>query len=203
MWTVEAADVFSPDGAALLRAYFTEVVDRYHGRPMPASLVDQAMEDEPSDGLAAFFVARYDGAPAGCAGLTASGELTRLYIAPPFRRRGGARVLLTAVEDAARWVGEVVVPVNLSPASRHQLHVAAGLAEALGVPLSVVHAIEPVMPRIGLDLSRVEAGRRAEAALALEALMADVPATAQKAPPAAGAEAGKGGKEAKGGDKKK
>jgi GNAT superfamily N-acetyltransferase len=128
VWTVEAADVFSPDGAALLRAYFTEVVDRYHGRPMPASLVDQAMEDEPSDGLAAFFVARYDGAPAGCAGLTASGELTRLYIAPPFRRRGGARVLLTAVEDAARWHGFPRIRLD----TRHDLVEARELYRSCG-----------------------------------------------------------------------
>ena len=43
---------------------------------MPASQVDQAMDEEPSDGFAAFFVARFDGIPAGRVGLTASGELT-------------------------------------------------------------------------------------------------------------------------------
>ena len=105
MWTVEASDVSSPDGAVLLRAYFTEVVDRYWGRPMPASQVDQAMDEEPSDGFAAFFVARFDGIPAGCVGLTASGELTRMYVSPAYRRRGGGRALLQAIEDAARSLG--------------------------------------------------------------------------------------------------
>ena len=41
----------------------------------------------------------------------------------------------------------IVVPVDLSPASRHQAAVAAGLAEAAGVPLILVHVIEPVKTR--------------------------------------------------------
>jgi nucleotide-binding universal stress UspA family protein len=74
-----------------------------------------------------------------------------------------------AVEDAARWIGEIVVPIDLSPASRHQLFVAMGLAEALGLRLVIVHA---------LDLSGAEAARREEAALAVEALIDGLPATA-------------------------
>jgi GNAT superfamily N-acetyltransferase len=128
VWTVERSYVSSPDGAVLLRAYFTEVVDRYWGRPMPASDVDQAMEEEPSDGFAAFFVARFDAAPAGCAGLTASGELTRLYVAPAFRRRGGGRVLLRAVEDAARSLGLPAVRLD----TRHDLVEARALYRAAG-----------------------------------------------------------------------
>jgi GNAT superfamily N-acetyltransferase len=128
VWTVKAADVSSPDGALLLREYFTEVVDRYWGRPMPSFEVDQAMQEEPSDGFAAFFVARFDGVAAGCAGLNAAGELTRLYIAPAFRRRGGGRVLLRAVEDAARSLGFRSVRLD----TRHDLVEARALYLAAG-----------------------------------------------------------------------
>ncbi len=128
MWTVGASDVSSPAGAALLRAYFTEVVDRYWGRPMPASDVDRAMVEEPSDGFAAFVVARFDGVAAGCAGLTVSGELTRMYVAPAFRRRGGGRVLLGAIEDAARSLGMSSVRLD----TRHDLVEARSLYLACG-----------------------------------------------------------------------
>ena len=121
----------SPDGAALLRAYFTEVVDRYWGRPMPPFDVDQAMEEEPSVGFAAFFVARFDGVAAGCAGLTASGELTRMYVAPAFRRRGGGRVLLGAIEDAARSLGMSSVRLDTRDdlVEARALYLACGYAE--------------------------------------------------------------------------
>ena len=70
MWTAREEPIDSPDAAALLRAYFVEVVDRYHGRPMPASLVDRAMAEDPNTGIAAFIVARFDGAAARARGLT-------------------------------------------------------------------------------------------------------------------------------------
>ena len=105
MWTAREEPIDSPDAVALLRAYFVEIVDRYHGRPMPASLVDQAMAEDPDTGIVAFLVARLDGAAAGCVGLREAGLITRMYIAPAFRRRGGGRVLIAAVEAAARARG--------------------------------------------------------------------------------------------------
>jgi GNAT superfamily N-acetyltransferase len=105
MWTAREEPIDSPDAVALLRAYFVEIVDRYHGRPMPASLVDQAMAEDPNTGIVAFIIARFDGTTAGCVGLREAGLITRMYIAPAFRRRGGGRVLIAAVEDAARACG--------------------------------------------------------------------------------------------------
>jgi GNAT superfamily N-acetyltransferase len=105
VWTAGEEPIDSPDAIVLLRAYFTEIVDRYHGRSMPASLVDRTMAKDPDTGIAAFILARFDGTAAGCVGLRAQGIVTRLYIAPAFRRRGGGRVLLAAVEEAARARG--------------------------------------------------------------------------------------------------
>jgi N-acetylglutamate synthase-like GNAT family acetyltransferase len=52
-----------------------------------------------------FLVLRADGVPAGCLGLHSTGELTRIYVASQFRRRGGVRALFTADESWARTRG--------------------------------------------------------------------------------------------------
>ena len=81
------------------------------------------------------------------------------------------------IEDARRLIRRVVVPVDLSPASRHQTQVAAGLAKALDLSVLLVHVIEPVKSRL---LSRVhvtglDANRRAVAEEGLEQLEAILP----------------------------
>jgi len=128
MWTAREEPIDDPDAVALLRAYFVEIVDRYHGRPMPASLVDQVMAEEPNTGIVAFIVARYDGAAAGCAGLREAGLITRMYVAPAFRRRGGGRVLIAAVEAAARARGLTRLRLD----TRDDLVEARGLYAATG-----------------------------------------------------------------------
>ena len=67
--------------------------------------------------------------------------------------------------------------MDLSPASRHQAAVAAGLAEAPGVPLILVHVIEPVKSPLAarLHLAGMEADRRAVAEDALQAIVAGLP----------------------------
>lgn len=71
-----------------------------------ASQVTAADFAEPSG---AFLVARLDETPAGCGGvrryIEGVAELKRMYVAPEARRRGVARALLRALEDAARRLG--------------------------------------------------------------------------------------------------
>ncbi len=54
-------------------------------------------------------IARYDGEPAGSAGVRlldpATAELTRVFVHGRLRGRGGAALLVTAAEDAARALG--------------------------------------------------------------------------------------------------
>jgi nucleotide-binding universal stress UspA family protein len=73
-------------------------------------------------------------------------------------------------EEARKAVRRVLVPVDLTPATSHQLFVTRALAEALSVPLLVVHVIEPVRSLIAGHgaLSKVETERRARAEAELE-----------------------------------
>jgi GNAT superfamily N-acetyltransferase len=105
MWTVREEPVDSPDAIALLRDFFAELTVRYFRRATTEEEIDLTLVEFPTTGLAAFFVLRADGEPAGCLGLHPTGELTRVYVAPRFRRGGGARALLAAAETTARAQG--------------------------------------------------------------------------------------------------
>ena len=81
------------------------------------------------------------------------------------------------VEDVKRIIGRIVVPVDLTPASIRQTQVARGLAEALGVPMILVHVVEPLKSRLAarLNLAGLEADRRAVAEDGLNELLATLP----------------------------
>ena len=86
-----------------------------------------------------------------------------------------------SLDDAARLIRRIVVPVDLTAASAHQAAVAAGLAEASGVPLILVHVIEPVKSRLAarLHLAGLEADRRAVAEDALQEIVTSLPPAVQ------------------------
>ena len=81
------------------------------------------------------------------------------------------------LEDARRIVGRILVPVDLTEASVHQTQLARGVAEALNVPLILVHVVEPVRSRLAahLHLPGIEASRRAKAEEGLGELIATLP----------------------------
>lgn len=83
------------------------------------------------------------------------------------------------VEDARQRLRRIVVPVDLSPSSLYQTQVARDVAEALDIPLVLVHVIEPVKARL---LSRhhllgLDSARRADAEDRLDQLVATLPRT--------------------------
>ena len=82
-----------------------------------------------------------------------------------------------SLDDGARLLRRIVVPVDLSAASAHQAAVAAGLAEAVDVPLILVHVIEPVKSRLAARLQRAGLGadRRAVAEDGLQEIVASLP----------------------------
>jgi nucleotide-binding universal stress UspA family protein len=81
------------------------------------------------------------------------------------------------VEDAKRLIHRILVPVDLSTASLHQTQVARELAEALSLPLILVHVIEPLKSRLAarLHVAGIEADRRAVAEEGLGELLATLP----------------------------
>jgi GNAT superfamily N-acetyltransferase len=103
----------APAAAVALRAYFAEVVSRYHGRPAGEQEVAIAMEDEPSHDLqlpsGLLLVARDRHAVLGCAGLRLvshdMGEVTRVFVAPEARGHGVGTRLLQVLEAQAREHG--------------------------------------------------------------------------------------------------
>ncbi|MER5514459.1 GNAT family N-acetyltransferase [Streptomyces sp. NPDC002763] len=116
-WTITPERPDSPVAAALWRAYYTEVSDRWYlrhedRRTDPAEL-EREIAAHPGSELAPptgrLLIARYDGAPAGSAGVRlldpATAELTRVFVHEGLRGRGGAALLVAAAEDAARALG--------------------------------------------------------------------------------------------------
>ena len=131
MWTARSEPTDHPEANGLLRAYFQELIDRYHGKAMPEAEVDAEMEIDPSTGFAAFLVALWDGEPAGCVGLRVSGDLTRMYIAPRYRRRGGGKFLLEAIEETGRELGfdRIRIDTREDLVEARSLYLACGYVE--------------------------------------------------------------------------
>ncbi|MGC0377577.1 GNAT family N-acetyltransferase [Streptomyces sp. SAI-229] len=117
MWTVAPEPYDSPVAAALWRAYYTEVSDRWYLLHEGRRTGPEELEREiaavsgadlaPPKGL--LLVARYAGEPAGNAGFRllggATAELTRVFLYAGMRGGGGAALLVRAAEDAARASG--------------------------------------------------------------------------------------------------
>jgi GNAT superfamily N-acetyltransferase len=133
--TIHAVEPGAPDAASLVRSYLSEVVDRYHGRPMPASAVDEALADEPADDVAVLLVAYRDDEAVGCVGLRpaepGTGEITKMYVRPGARRLGIGRRLLSAVEQAARdrGLGTLRLETRTDLTEARSMYVADGYVE--------------------------------------------------------------------------
>jgi nucleotide-binding universal stress UspA family protein len=83
-----------------------------------------------------------------------------------------------SLDDIRRRVGRILVPVDLTGASLHQVQIARSICEALGVPFLATTVVEPVRSPLAakLHLSSIELERRTRAEDALAELLATVPA---------------------------
>ncbi|MEV6619065.1 GNAT family N-acetyltransferase [Streptomyces sp. NPDC051051] len=116
-WTVAPEPADSPVAAALWREYYTEVSDRWYllheGRRTDPDELEREIAARTGAGLeppgGRLLVARYGGEPAGSAGVrlldAATAELTRVFVRPGARGRGGGPLLVGAAEEAARALG--------------------------------------------------------------------------------------------------
>jgi nucleotide-binding universal stress UspA family protein len=100
-------------------------------------------------------------------------RVLRETLVPVLVTRDGPRTF-TSLSDLGRHIGHVVVPVDLTDVSAHQVAVAQGIALALSARLLVVHALEPLFipPSVRFALPGAERTRAAHAQERLAALMA-------------------------------
>ncbi|WP_203730093.1 GNAT family N-acetyltransferase [Streptomyces sp. SID12501] len=142
-WTITPEPFDSPVAAALWRAYYTEVSDRWYllhqgRRTDPGELergvtAESGAELAPPDGQ--LLVARYDGEPAGSAGVrlldATTGELKRVFLREGMRGRGGAALLVAAAEGAARALGarHLVLDTRSDLAEARALYARLGYSE--------------------------------------------------------------------------
>ncbi|MFF0742904.1 GNAT family N-acetyltransferase [Streptomyces sp. NPDC004111] len=129
--TLDVLDPGHPDAEHCLRAYFTELADRFESGFDPArSLLPDAGELRAPHGL--FLVARLHGEPVGCAGLKlppgAPAEIKRMWVAPHTRGLGLGRRFLAELEDRAARQGRDVLRLDTNRA----LDAAIGLYHSCG-----------------------------------------------------------------------
>ncbi|WP_055694993.1 GNAT family N-acetyltransferase [Streptomyces prasinopilosus] len=150
-WTVRPEPPGSPVAAALWRAYYTEVSDRWYllheGRRTDPGELEREIAAESGDDLVPprgrLLVARYRGEAAGSAGIrlldATTAELTRVFLCPAVRGRGGAALLVRAAEDAARASGAARLVLD----TRGDLVEARALYARLGFTETEPHNAEP------------------------------------------------------------
>ncbi|MFF9121775.1 GNAT family N-acetyltransferase [Streptomyces sp. NPDC014889] len=150
-WTIAPEPVNSPAAAALWRAYYTEVSDRWYllhegHRTDPAELEREiaartGTELVPPAGQ--LLLARYDGSPAGTAGVrlldAERAELTRVFLREETRGKGGAALLVAAAENAARALGARRMVLD----TRSDLVEARALYARLGYTETTPHNNDP------------------------------------------------------------
>ena len=124
----------SADARRCLDTYFGELAARFEGGFDPGKDGSARADDmAPPSGL--FVLARLDGDPVGCGGLTRSdkttGEIKRVWTAPSARGMGVARRVLRALEAAARDMDlkTLRLGTNRALTEAHALYLKEGFRE--------------------------------------------------------------------------
>ncbi|MER5445299.1 GNAT family N-acetyltransferase [Streptomyces sp. NPDC002766] len=150
-WTITPEPYDSPVAAALWRAYYTEVSDRWYllheGRRTDPAELEREIAATTGAELAAptgtLLVARHDGEPAGSAGVrlldAETAELTRVFVREGMRGKGGAPLLVRAAEEAARALGARHLVLD----TRSDLVAARALYARLGYEETAPHNDDP------------------------------------------------------------
>jgi GNAT superfamily N-acetyltransferase len=96
----------SPVTQPMADAQQAELTQRHHGSPGSGAMPSPAYFEPPDGTFLAVFA---DDEPAGCGGVgrldATTGELRRMYVLPEHRGKGLGRLILEALEDAARDLG--------------------------------------------------------------------------------------------------
>jgi GNAT superfamily N-acetyltransferase len=127
-----------------------EYVDRYGGPDEAAVDPDEFL---PPEGL--FLVAEVAGEPAGCGAWRVyppgGVEIKRVYVAPQFRRRGLAQLIVAALEGSAAEAGHDCVVLNTGDRQPEAIALYTDLGYS-PVPGYGVYACSPGAVFLGKDL---------------------------------------------------
>jgi GNAT superfamily N-acetyltransferase len=130
---IRAEDAAQPSGQGLLDGFRQELVKRY-GHFDEARSPSATPEDFAAP-AGRFLVVYVDGRASACGGVKRlddhTGEIKRMFVTPSARGRGLSRILLGALEDAARDLGYETVRLDTG-AEQHEaqaLYPSAGYAE--------------------------------------------------------------------------
>jgi GNAT superfamily N-acetyltransferase len=111
---IRAEDAALPSGQDLLDAFRRELVKRYGHFDEAKSPSARPEDFAPPGGR--FLVVYLEGRPVACGGVKRldgeTGEVKRMFVAARARGRGISRVLLGALEDAARDLGYVRIRLD-------------------------------------------------------------------------------------------
>jgi GNAT superfamily N-acetyltransferase len=122
-----------PPASVLLAAMVAEMNELYGDIEFPGMPSATPADFGPPGGT--FLVGFHDGEPVCAGGIKRiapdAAEIKRMYVAPSARRRGVARTLLAALEDAARERGYAFVRLDTGPRQQHAmaLYASAGYTE--------------------------------------------------------------------------
>nr|WP_296772495.1 GNAT family N-acetyltransferase [Rhodococcus sp. (in: high G+C Gram-positive bacteria)] len=120
MLTVGQSSPEDADAIALIRAYMTEVVSRWHARPAEDHEVVAALAAEPPVDLdpprGYFVVARLGSVPVGIGGVRwlagRTAELTKIFTVRSARGRGVASSVLEHLESHARGFRQISIRLD-------------------------------------------------------------------------------------------
>jgi GNAT superfamily N-acetyltransferase len=119
----KAVDPGAPPASDLIAAMVAEMNELYGDIEGPN--VPSATPSDFAQPHGVFLVGYLDGEPACAGGLKRldeqAAEIKRMYVVPGARRRGLARVLLGALEDAARERAYCVVRLDTGPRQPHAM----------------------------------------------------------------------------------
>jgi GNAT superfamily N-acetyltransferase len=122
-----------PPASDLLAAMVAEMNELYGNIEFPG--MPSATPEDFAPPAGTFLVGFHDGEPVCAGGIKRiapdAAEIKRMYVAPPARRRGVARTLLAALEEAARERGYAFVRLDTGPRQQHAmaLYASAGYTE--------------------------------------------------------------------------
>lgn len=138
-WIFSPERVDTPHATALRRDYYADVASSYWKRPATEAEIDEGLAGDGVELLTPptgqFLVGSLAGEPAACGGVlmldAERAELTRVFIRPPFRGKGGADLLLDGLEDTARALGarRMVLNTRLDLIEARSVYVRRGYAE--------------------------------------------------------------------------